>query len=300
VTGVVAFAAAVFTLWMAWRGYRRGAARALLGWLPAFAAVVVLLVAARVAFQWPTHLALVSVAGVVAGIGMFVAVALVVRSKARAIDARRSAAPADTRRSPWRGADRVLGAVLGVVNAAALCLGVACVVSLALFAVSFAADPPPAADRPEPRPEWVGALGQTCSDLAHLADVGVLRHVPGLRTYGREVKALVTVLNAPRDQLDRLAEERSFADLVAVPAVQKALTDDEYLALVNEARDGNLSGLSRLARDPITTGLFECPEFRAVIKGLKPSLLAADLERIAADGADKEPTPEAHAEDKGK
>lgn len=282
-TAIVVSIAAVVGLWLARRGFRRGALATVLAWLPTFAAVFALLTTMRVAWTLPEHFGVVCLLGGAAAVVLFVAGTFAGRRKLRSLIEKRRTASADTGASVARLTDRLAGAVLGVIHAAVLCLGAACLASALSFAVSLPSETTRHAEPAEPRGQWAGALERACGQMADIANFGVLRHIPGIREHGREIRALITVLNAPEHKLRLVAERRGFAKLLAVPAVQEAIEDKGYLELVAGVGRGDLAGLPRLARSPITKKLLACPEVRAFTENLKPSQLAADLQAIADD-----------------
>jgi len=290
VSAVVVTLAASLGVWAAWRGFRRGAFTTFLGWLPTLGAVLVLLSAIRAAWSQPEHFGSVCALGGIAAAALFIASTLAVRRRLRSLKERRLAIPAVKSRNIRRLADQLAGSALGVIHAALICLGIACLGSALSFTVSLRAEPAGRGEPTHPSPGWAGTLRAACGQVADIANFGVLQHIPGIRESSRELRALIIVLNAPPDKLRRVADKRGFTRLRHTPAVRKALNDEEYMNLIADIGKGDLAGLPRLAKSPITRELLRCPEIRALAANLKPSQLAADLEAIADDEPKSAPT----------
>ena len=283
---VVVILAAGLGVWAAWRGFRRGAFSTFLGWLPTLAAVLVLLGSIRIAWSRPAYFDSVCVFGGIAAVALFIAGTLAVRRRLRSLKEQRLAGAEVESRSVRRLADQLAGSALGVIHAALICLGIACIGSALSFAVSLSAEPAAHEEQAAQSTAWAETLRRACGQAADIANFAVLRHVPGIRNSSRELRALITVINAPEDKLRRVADQRGLTELQDIPVVRKALNDEEYMGLVDDIRKGNLAGLPRLAKSPITRELFECPEIRELAASLKPSQLAADLEALDMDNDD--------------
>ena len=279
----VASAAVLLALWMAWRGCRRGALATLLAWLPMAASVCVLLFTVRAAWASPAHFGLVCLLGGLATAAIFVAGTWAVRSTRRMPEGKRSAAArvGASYRPHWP--DRIAGAALGVICAAVVCLGLACLGSVVSFAFSMSLEPGRGLAADGSGAKWMRTLGRACSQMADIANFGVLRHVPGIREYSREARALITVLNAPPEKLRRIAEKRGLTKLAELPEVQEAILDEDYIGLIAGVGRGNLGGLPRLARSGITKKLLTCPEIRQFTESLTPSQLAEELKGMTPE-----------------
>ena len=267
-TVLVAVAAGALTVWMAWRGYRRGAVATLLAWLPALVSVCVLLPMAWVPWELPGYLLLVCAAGCTAALA-YAATFLIVR--------RRRPEPSAGEPRRLTGGNQIVGAALGTVYAAVLCLGLACVVSAVSFGLVLSAEDAAAPIRPG---GWRARAREACFQMADLAHLGVLRYVPVIRTASRELRALVVILNAPPKRLAVLAEKRGLTRLAELPAMKEALSDRHYLDLIAGVGRGDVSALPELARSPITRRILACPEIRRLTRLLRPSDLVRDLERV--------------------
>lgn len=287
---VVATLAAILGVWAAWRGFRRGAFSTFLGWLPTLGAVLILLGAIRIAWSRPAYFDLVCALGGIAAVALFIAGTLAVRRRVRSLKEQRLAGPAVKSRSIRRLADQLAGSVLGVIHVALICLGIACLGSALSFTVSLSAEPVARGEQAGQPPAWVGTLRRACGRVADIVNFGVLQHVPGIRESSRELRALITVLNATPDKLRLVADKRGLTRLQDIPVVRKALSDKEYMNLIAGIGKGNLAGLPRLAKSPITRELLECPEIRALAANLRPSQLAADLQAIEDDNDKSEKT----------
>ena len=271
--------AVFFAMYMTGRGYRRGALTTVAGWIPFLLAVYVLL---PTVWREPNRVALLT--GGVAALSIFIVGMSALRALRRWLDRRRDTPQAESRPRRWlRRCDRIAGAALGLLCSAIACLGLACLGSTLPFAYSVRAQSSVSAsgdaepDEITNPPEWVVDLGETCRTLADLSDVSVLSHVPRLRDYGHEVRALVTILNAPPDKLKRLAEIHGLTQLADLPAVQAAINDDDFIDQIQRLRDGKLSVVSDLVDSPILRDLVECREIRQITRTLTPSSLARDL-----------------------
>ena len=278
-TGVAAALAALVAGWMAWRGYRRGAVGTLVGWLPGLAAVTVLLVLLRSAWAHPEHLGLLFWSGCIGALAVFVGGKLSLRLL-RCRAARSPTEQAESRR--WLGVcDRVSGAALGLVCAAVLLLAFACLASTVHFILGADSVPEDLGCDTTP-PEWVDALRQTCGAVADISHFGLLAHIPRMGVYSREVRALITVLRAPRDKIEHVVQKRGLLQLGELDEVQEALLDDEYMALIRRVGKGDVSALPDLVRSPVTRRVIRCPEVGEIAKGLTPSELARDLDEVPA------------------
>ena len=283
-TALTATFATVIALWMAWRGYRRGALATLVGWLPMLAALAVLVVLLWAAWSEPGRFLLLCAVAAVAALATFV-----VGTLGAAAGRRRFSKPPHStaeRRAAGRwltACNRIAGAALGVFSAAFLSLAVACLASTIPFAVAMRAERPSHHGPPAPPSQWVHALRQSCRAMADVSHFGLLAHIPRMRTYSREVHALIRILNAPSHKLKHVAEKRGLLNLVELREVQDALLDDRYIALICRVGKGDLSALPDLVKSPVTRNIIECPEVRTLTKTLTPSVLASDLEEAAAE-----------------
>ena len=267
--------AAFFAMFMTWRGYRRGALATVAGWVPSLLALGVLVLAV---WREPDRFAVSLVTGVVAAVTIYLVGVLALRGWRRWLE-RRPCSPS-SRGGPrrWlRRGDRLVGAGLGLLCSATACLGLACLVSTLPFAFSVHAETSVEQGETDNPPRWLAALSETCRTLADLSDVAVLSHVPRLREYGQEVRALVTILNSPPEDLKRLAEIHGLTRLQDLPPVKAALDDEHYTDLYQRLKDGHFTALSELVDSPITRELVKCPEIRELTRTLTPSSLARDL-----------------------
>ena len=282
-SGVVVTFVAILGVWAVWRGFRRGALSTFLGWLPTLGAVLILVSAIRAAWSHPAYFDFVCVSGGIAALGLFIAGTLAVRRRLRVLKERRLAASAEESRSIRRTADRFGGAALGIIHAALICLGIACIGSALSFTVSLGGE---RGERAGQSPSWAAAFRRACGQAADIANFGVLQYIPGIRESSREFRALIVVLNAPKEKLRLVADKHGIARLRHIPVIRKAASDDEYMALITDIAEGNRAGLRRLAKSPITRELLDCPEVRELASKLKPSQLAADIEAINDDEGD--------------
>jgi len=321
---LTALFAALIALGMAWRGYRRGALATLLGWLPTAAAVFILALTMRAAWSDLEHFTAVCLRGGAAAAAVYLAGIFLLRSRrplpchssscsfssssssSSSLPAMKGDPHVSTPKRVWawspvdrsgdasrghrelRRANRIAGAILGVFCAAILCLGLALLASAVTFSCSVAAEPQAA--RPAPPPKWVSTVLRACGDLADIANFGVLSYVPAVCTYGQEVRALIHLLNAPREKLERLAQQHGLIKLVETPEVRNALVDDPYLALIARLGKGDLTVIPQLAQSPITRQVLACPKIRELARGLTPSRLLEELEAKQADPAATEGT----------
>jgi hypothetical protein len=243
--------------------------------------VTVLLVLLRNAWAHPERLALLCWVGCIAAVAVFAGGSLALRLLQRRREAR--AAPHETR--GWPGlCDRGAGAALGLVYAAVLLLALACLASTVPFILGADAMPDDLGSDTTP-PEWVDALRRTCGAVADISHFGLLAHIPRMRAYSREVRALIVVLRAPKDRIEHVVHKRRLLELGELVEVQDALLDDEYMALIRRVAKGDVSALPDLVRSPVTRRVLQCPEMAHVAKGLTPSALAHDLE----EASDAEP-----------
>ncbi|MHC5057304.1 MAG: hypothetical protein ACYTKD_21735 [Planctomycetota bacterium] len=276
VAGILVFLAAAY---LARRGYQRGAAAVLRGWLPRFSALAGLYLTAWLTWWATGSLTVTCLLGGAAAILVFGVAALALRPSRRRAEERRQ--PGDD--PPMPGVQpsflsRLAGSALGVLHAEICCLGLACLGSTVVFGVSVSRVREPGIDSTAPPPEWVEGLGDACRTVADISDVGLLRRLPLLKEYGREVLPLIVILSAPREKLARVAEKRDLMRFADTPAVQAALRDVEYCSLLRRARRGELSALRSLLGSPVTRELVSCPEIREFARTVTPSELLGDME----------------------
>lgn len=275
--------AGAFAVFMTWRGYRRGALATVASWLPSLATLLVLI---TLFWREPEHLSRRLAVSAIAAAAVFVLATLAVRVvRARFQNDDADQKPEGSRRWHW-WCNHVAGAGLGLLWSATICLGVACVISILPFALSVQASADQQADQEE-TPLWVRSLSETARSLADVSERAVLGHVPKLREYGHEVRALVTILNAPPDELKLLARRHGISDLEELPVVQRALKDQQYAEQFLQLKEGDVGVVSTLIDSSITRDLISCPEIRELTKTLTPSELADDLKKT--ESADDSP-----------
>ena len=269
-TALVAGFAIALALLLAWYGARRGALAMLLGWIPLVAAVLVLFVALRAAWTWPRHFTALALAGCVVAVAAYLAAVIIIRARRR----RAHTHPA-VRKPPARGVlclDHAAGALLGILYAAFLCFALAITGSLLSFSVAV-----PPGQPARPGPAWQTSLRSACRNMADIANFGILDRLPGIGSSVEELRSLITILNAPSDQLQRAGRSLGLDSLVDIPEVRAAVLDDAYLALLDRVRAGDLTALPELAKNSNTVRLLECPGLRKLIKTLRPSTIARQL-----------------------
>jgi hypothetical protein len=278
-TLVAGLLVALSTVWLAWRGYRRGAAAALRGWLPRLSAISGGYLAAWLAWSTTGSVAVTCLLASVAAALAYGAAALALwprRRRAGESPPPDGGVPAADGRP--RLLDRLAGAGLGVLHAEICCLALACLGSTVVFGMSLSKTPDAGTDAAAPLPRWAVGLGTACRTVAGISEIGLLRRIPLLTEYGREVLPLIAILNAPREKLARIAEKRDLMKFAEIPAMQEALLDREYFDLLERARRGELSALRDLSTSPVTRGLLACPEIREFAKTVTPSQLVKDME----------------------
>jgi len=126
----------------------------------------------------------------------------------------------------------------------------------------------------------VRALGKSCEALADISHFGLLAHIPRMGTYSREVRALIMVLNAPPEKLKVLAEKSGIAELADVPEIKQAVLDDQYMTLIRRLAYGDVAALPRLVKSETTRRVVRCERVRQFVRGLTPSRLAAELDKL--------------------
>lgn len=265
--------ASLFALYMAWRGYRRGALATLTGWMPSLLALSTL-----VLFFWldPEPFSLV-IGGIAASV-LFVIGVSARRVWRRWLDRRVETLTPESRLSHWlRRCDGVAGAGLGLLCSVGACVGFVCLSSTVPFIYAVRAQTSTTSEKTDEPPAWVTTLRETCVTLADLSDSTVLHQVPRLHEYGQEVRALITILNSPPDDLERIAEIHGLTRIKDLPAVKAALIDKHYAELFLSLKEGDITAVPKLVDSPITRELIECPEIRDLTRTLTPSSLAQDL-----------------------
>ncbi len=265
--------------WMAWRGWLRGATGTLAAWFPVLALSAILLLGLWLALSHLAHLFLISAITLALATAALIACLLLRRHWRLRVAARASSCPDPqpairNPKSLLAFANRLGGALLGLIAAALLSLALACLASAIPFALSARSAPGGELAAP---PRWAEQLGRACAAVADLTTFGLLDHVPCLATYARDVRALVIILNAPRERLVRLARTHGFAGLADLPEVHDALADEVYLDLLDRLGNGDLGALQAIARHEATRRLLACPQVREVTRRLTLAQLAQDL-----------------------
>ena len=235
-------------------GRRRGARRVVCSWVQHALAVAIAWPAAWAAFAWRWHAPFGLVTPLVLAAALGGATLLALRRRgaegpAAAIDAR----------------DRRLGALAGAGSGLAAAIGFWLVLPLCV-----ARESPPATSAPT-----TGAWTR----IASMAHRGLLRHLPVIGSASDEVDALITVLNSSPAQRRRLAHEHGLEQLVREPSVMRALDDHDVRADLVRAQHGSLTALYRLQAHPRILAVAECDAVRRVVGELRPTALAASLER---------------------
>jgi len=294
-TGVVAPLAALITIGMAWRGYRRGAAATLVGWLPMIAAMAAFSLVAWCGTLWPERLVLLCAVGLAVAVGVFTAGRLTLRARRRGPAAdgpsdKETAEEEDKRvqirRARMRRADRLAGAGLGVLYGAVLCLTLAGLGSMVSLAFSLPKRGRDAAQAAQRRPL---AFGRACGRLADLATDGLLTHIPLVGEVSRSFRALIVILNAPPEHLRYVAVKRGFPRLLKIPEVKDALADRHYLDLIRRTGRGNLFAFVRLGEHPLTRRLLASEELREFTEDLSLAELAKDIREAEKKLSEGEP-----------
>ncbi len=96
------------------------------------------------------------------------------------------------------------------------------------------------------------------------------------------MRALIIILNAPRERLVRLAHAHGIAGLADLPEVRDALADEAYLGLLDRLASGDLGAIQPIARHEATRRLLACPEVRKLTR----RLTLAQLEQRRAELGD--------------
>lgn len=289
-TIVIVLALAAF---MAYRGYRRGAVSILLGWLP-----VLMIVAALYAAVWfwvkdPDSTMVAAMLAVAGAILLFMVGRSIYRLVRRFLPRDEPAAAGDeaagteAEREPTPAArwpavvNGIAGGAMGLFFCLVLCLVFSALLSTIVFGMNM--------DRqkkindgedPGPPSRWVPALSEASDALAEISDKGGLGHIPSVKEYTHEIRATITVLNAPRDVLVKLAERRDLDRFRDIPEVQDALNDYECRELIKQLGTGDMRALDTLRRNPKMKRMLECPAVKELTDSLKPSDLAREIEEI--------------------
>lgn len=277
--GWVAPFALLFIATLAWRGYRRGATRTIQDWLPTLAALPVLVLFFWLAFLWADHLLAIGFSGMALAFIVALVVHLAIRRRRRAH--RPPAMPPEDPSTWSERLNRVGGAVLGLVNAAMLCLLLGLAGSLTIFTCGQWVMGDAAVDAEQPGVTQV--LGEVCLEIAAAADLGLAGHIPGLASASREVQALIEVLNASETDRAQLATELDLVDLIEVREVNQALNDDEYIKLIERFGEGRIHLVTDLVRHPRSKELMNCRQLQDKVKGLTPSKLRERLLQLKAE-----------------
>lgn len=274
-TELVLLLTTFFAIYMTWRGYCRGFFATIAGWLPPLLALGAFLLVIWLQWHSPTGTIVTEfIAAVVTYIGGVGTLRIGRRRLARHLPTHSKIA---LRRWHW-WCNHVAGALLGLLCATTTCLGFASLTSTLPFAYTIATQSDIEDEKAEETPYWVTKLGETCRTLAEVSDSVVLGNIPRLREYSQEMNALVTILNAPPEDLKRVAELHGFASLEHLPAVTTALEDKRYAELFLRLRNGDVTAVSKLVDSSITRDLLTCPEIRSFTRTVTPSSLARDLE----------------------
>ncbi len=128
----------------------------------------------------------------------------------------------------------------------------------------------PHQDALTPTQSWTHALVRT-------ANRGFVRHLPVLGPLGDEVEATVAILNAPLEARRELAQGRQWKHLAKLPSYHALAHDAEVQRDLESMRDGSVLALYRLQRNPHIVAFMREPEVRALLPGLRPTVLAREL-----------------------
>lgn len=274
-----------FAVWMAWRGSRRGARRTLREWLPAAASLTVFVGITWLACHWASYFRLLFAFAVLLAVAAFAGVKRHLRAKSHVspvADEPRSPSPAWLQRT-----DRIAGGALGLFTALVHCLLLGVLVSTGLYACTvWGPERSQAAREGKPVTRF---LQNACLNVADATNAGLVTRIPYVAKGSEELHALIHVLNAPKDEIERLADEFEFRDLADLPVVSEALLDDEYVEQIQKFADGKLFILGKLAESEHSRKLLSCPEFRDRIEGLTPSQLYGKLKEIRAEKDGEKP-----------
>ena len=174
--------------------------------------------------------------------------------------------------------DRVVGGMLGLLCASLICLAAACLGSTIVFNATVSREgASQSAEDPAPPPAWIDSLGEACLAATEISNEALIRHVPYLSEYGREMGCLVKILNSPRWKLQLIVHKRGLYEFMEIPEVQEALLDSEYRTLLTRSRRGDPAALYRLLESPITHELLTCPGIREFAARIRPSDLVEDM-----------------------
>jgi len=165
--------------------------------------------------------------------------------------------------------ERSLGAALGAVSGILLAgtLWIAAALGEGVATAPQQATEVPAAHG------WTHALVRT-------ANRGFVRHLPVLGPLGDEVEATVAILNAPLEARRELAEGRQWQRLTELPSYHTLTNDEEVQRDLESVRDGSVLALYRLQRNPHVVAFMREPEVRALLPGLRPTVLARELQTL--------------------
>ncbi len=118
--------------------------------------------------------------------------------------------------------------------------------------------------------------------LLRTANRGFVRHLPVIGSLGDEVEAVVILLNSDRRACEKLASRHDLARLVELPSFRAIAEDPHVLEELESVRNGDLSALYRLQKNPLILRFFKEKEVQKAIAGLSASSLARELEAIEA------------------
>jgi len=185
------------------------------------------------------------------------------------------------RTAPVGKKDRVVGAMVGaaagVIVAGSLWIA-------ATLAEGVAASPSPEAaqaqemEAPASR-SWAHALVKT-------ANQGFVRHLPILGPLGDEVEAVTFILNSSPLARRRVANERDWQRLTRLSSYRDLGEDPEVDREIEALRRGNVFAIYRLQRNPRVVAFLEEEEVQALLPGLRPSVLAQEIEALEHKIAD--------------
>lgn len=181
--------------------------------------------------------------------------------------------PATPRHGPLNGlCGATLGGVCGLLIAAS--------VWLLLFLLEGLMAPPEtmqaaAMQARSGKTTWARSLLRT-------ANRGFVRHLPVIGSVGDEVEAVVILLNSDRRACEKLARKHDLARLVELPSFRAIAEDPLVLEELESVRNGDLSALYRLQKNPLILRFFEEKDVQKAIAGLSASSLARELEAIEA------------------
>ena len=124
---------------------------------------------------------------------------------------------------------------------------------------------------------WIRSLVRT-------ANRGVVRHLPFVGSLSDEVEAVVIILNSDDQARETVARRRELDTLAELPTFRAIVEDRRIMQQLETFEPGDFATLYDLQKNPLILAFFAEERVQELITDLRLSVLAREIEEIAASG----------------